>query len=240
MKWKRRQVQCRVSEALAHLPGSSGASVAPHGLRLGWSEEELGAVSHPLTSLRPWEGQDLAGQLSAAEADHKAVRAAGPLKRDLVVIQLLSHVRLLWPHGLQHARPLCPLLSSLSFLKLMSIESVMLSNRLILCCPLLLLPSVFPSIMVFSSELTLHIRWPKYWSFSISLSSEYSGLVSFRIDWFDFAVQRTLKSLLPTPQFKSINSLVLNFLYGPTLTFLYDYLRNYSFDQRDLCRQRGI
>ena len=72
------------------------------------------------------------------------------------------------------------------------------SNHLILCCPLLLLPSIFPSIRVFSSESALHIRWPKYWhfSFSISPSNEYSGLISFRIDWFDLAVQRTLKSLL--------------------------------------------
>ena len=86
-----------------------------------------------------------------------------------------------------------------SLLKLMSIESVMSSNHLILCCPLLLLPSIFPSIRVFSNESVLHIRWPKYWSFSysISLSNEYSGLISFRIDWFDLlAVQGTLKSLL--------------------------------------------
>ena len=73
----------------------------------------------------------------------------------------------------------------------------MLSNHLILCHPLLLLPSIFPSIRVFSNELTLHIRWPKYWSFSISPSNEYSRLISFRIDWFDFpAVQEILKSLL--------------------------------------------
>ena len=80
----------------------------------------------------------------------------------------------------------------------MSIESVMPSNHLILCCPLLLLSSIFPSIRVFSSELVLHIRWSKYWSFSfnISPSNEYSGLISFRIDWFDLAVQETLKSLL--------------------------------------------
>ena len=71
------------------------------------------------------------------------------------------------------------------------------SNHLILCHPLLLLPSIFPSIRVFSNESVLHIRWPKYWSFSISPSNEYSGLISFRIDWFDlFAVQKTLKSLL--------------------------------------------
>ena len=80
----------------------------------------------------------------------------------------------------------------------MSIESVMPSNHLILYCPLLLLPSIFPSIRVFSNESVLSIRWPKYWSFnfSISPSNEYSGLISFRIDWFDFAVQGTLKSLL--------------------------------------------
>ena len=78
----------------------------------------------------------------------------------------------------------------------MSIESVMPSNHLILCCPLLLLPSIFPSIRVFSNKPVLHIRWPKYWSFSISLSNEYSGLIYFRIDWLDLlAVQGTLKSL---------------------------------------------
>ena len=86
-----------------------------------------------------------------------------------------------------------------SLLRFMSIESVMPSNHLILCHPLLLLPSIFPSIRVFSSESVLHIRWPKYWSFSISISpsSEYSGLISFRMDWLDFlAVQGTLKRLL--------------------------------------------
>ena len=84
-----------------------------------------------------------------------------------------------------------------SLFKLMSIESVMPSNHLIFCCFLLLLPSIFPSIRVFSKELVLCIRWPKYWSFSISPYSEYSGLISFRIDWFDLlAVQGTLRSLL--------------------------------------------
>ena len=82
---------------------------------------------------------------------------------------------------------------SWSLLKLMSIESIVPSNHLILCCPLLLLPSIFPSIRVFSNESVLHIRWPKYWSFSISPSNEYSELISFRIDWFDYlAVQRML------------------------------------------------
>ena len=107
---------------------------------------------------------------------------------------------------------------SRSLLKLMSIESVMPSNHFILCHPLLLLSSVFPSIRIFSSESALHIRWPKYWScsFSISPSNEYSGLISFGIDWFDLLpIQRTLKSLLQ--QFKSINSSAFSLLYGPTL-----------------------
>ena len=87
--------------------------------------------------------------------------------------------------------------SSQSLLKLMSIESVMPSNHLILCRPLLLLPPIPPSIRIFSKESALHIRWPKYWSFSISSSNEYSGLITFRMDWFDLlAVQGTLKSLL--------------------------------------------
>ena len=99
----------------------------------------------------------------------------------------------------------------------MSIESVMPSNHLILCHPLLLLPSIFPSMRIFSSESVLHIRWPKYWRFSFSLSpsSEYSGLISFTIDWFDLlAVQGTLKSLL---QHHSISSSVLSLLYSPII-----------------------
>ena len=101
----------------------------------------------------------------------------------------------------------------------MSLELVMLFNHLILCRPLLLLPLILPNIRVFS-ESALHIRWPKYWSFSFSISpsNDCSGLISFRIDWLDLlAIQGTLKSS-PTPQFQSINSLVLSFLYSPTLT----------------------
>ena len=92
-----------------------------------------------------------------------------------------------------------PITNSWSLLKLMSIESVMLSNHLILCRPLLLLPSIFPSIRVFSNELVLHIRWAKYWSFSFNIgpSSDYSRLISFRMDWLDLlAIRGTLKSLL--------------------------------------------
>ena len=94
------------------------------------------------------------------------------------------------------------------------------SNHLVLCCPLLLLPSVFPSIRLFSNEFALPIRWPKYWSFSISLSNEYSGMISFRIDWFDLlAVQESS----PTLQLKSINSSAFSLLYGPALTSIHDY-----------------
>ena len=114
---------------------------------------------------------------------------------------------------------------SWSLLKFLIIESVMPANCLILCYLLLLLPSVFPSIRVFSSELALCIRWPKYWSFrfSIILSNEYSGLISFRIDWFDLLAVQGTQELSPTPQFKSINSSTFSFLYSPTLTSIPDY-----------------
>ena len=146
----------------------------------------------------------------------------------------------LWPHGLQHATP-PSITNSWNLLKLMSTELVMPSNHLILCRPLLLLPSILPRIRVFLNESALHIRWPKYWSFSfnISPSSEYSGLISIRIHWFDlFAVQGTLKSLLQhhSSQFKSINSSALSFLYSPTLTSIHDHWKNHSFDYTDLCR----
>ena len=104
--------------------------------------------------------------------------------------------------------------------------------------PLLLLPSIFPSIRVFPKELVLCVRWPKYWSFSISPSKEYSGLISFRIDWLDLhAVQRTLKEPFSAPQFESINSMALSFLYSPILTSVHDHWKNDSFDYMDLCQQ---
>ena len=103
----------------------------------------------------------------------------------------------LQPHGLQHTRGPLSITNSQSLLKLMSIQPVMPCKHLLLCCPLLLLPSIFPSIRVFFIGSVLHIRWPKYWSFNFSPSNEYSGLIYFRIDSFDvLAVQRTLKSLL--------------------------------------------
>ena len=115
------------------------------------------------------------------------------------LVQSLSHVQLCATPWTAARQASLSITNSWNLLKLMSIELVMPSNHLFLCHPLILLPSIFPSIRVFSKEYVLHIRWPKYWSFSfsISLSNEYSGLISFRIDWFDLlTVQRTLKSLL--------------------------------------------
>ena len=132
-----------------------------------------------------------------------------------------------------------------SLLKLMSIESAMPSNHLILCRPLLLPPSIFPSIRVFSNESVLHIRWPKYYSFSFSISPSngHSGLISFKMDWLDLlAVQGSpaVQESSPTPQFKSINSLAFSFLYSPPLTSIHDYWRNHSFDKTDLCWQINV
>ena len=145
--------------------------------------------------------------------------------------QSLSCVRLfvtLWTAARQASLSIT---NSWSLLKLMSIESVMPFSHLILCRPLLLQPSIFPNIRVFSKKSVLHIRWPKYWSFSFctSPSNEYLGLISFRIDWLNLlAVQGTLKSLFQ--QFKSINSLTLSFIYSSTLTSIHDSWKNHSFD----------
>ena len=117
----------------------------------------------------------------------------------IVAVQSLSRVQLFATPWTAARQASLSFTNSQNLLKLMSIESVMPSSHLILCCPLLLPPSIFPRIRVFSSESALHTRWPKYWSFSFSISpsSEYSGLISFRMDWLDLlAVQGTLKSLL--------------------------------------------
>ena len=119
------------------------------------------------------------------------------LKRIFVVVQSLSRIQIFMTPWIAAHQDSLSFASSWCLLRLTSIELMMPSYQLILCCPLFLLLSSFPSIRVFSSESTLCIRWPEYWSFSFSLSNEYSGLVSFRINWFDLlAVQWTLKSLL--------------------------------------------
>ena len=147
-------------------------------------------------------------------------------------VQLLSRVRLFATPGTAARQASLSITNTWSSLRLTSIESVMPPSHLILCRPLLLLPPIPPSIKVFSNESTLRMRWPKYWSFSfsISASNEYSGLISFRIDWSDLlAVQGTLESP-PTPQFKSINSSALSFLHSPTLTSIHDHWKNHSLD----------
>ena len=119
--------------------------------------------------------------------------------RSISSVQSLSHVQLFATPWTAACQASLFITNSQSLLKLMPIESMMPSNHLIPCCPLLLLPSIFPSIRVFSNESALHIRWLKYWSFSLNISpsNEYSGLISFRMDWLDlFAVQGTLNSLL--------------------------------------------
>ena len=136
-----------------------------------------------------------------------------------------------------------PLFCTISrgLLKFMCFELVTLSKYLIFFQLLLLLPSIFPSTRDFSNELALHIRWPRYWSFSFSISpsNEYSGLISFRMDWFDLlAVQGTLKSS-PRPQVKSINSLALSFLYGPALTPIHDCW-NYCVQSRGPARAHCV
>ena len=136
------------------------------------------------------------------------------------------------PHGTAARQASLSITNSQSFFKLMSIKSVMPSNHLILCGFLHLLPSIFPSIRVFANESVLRIRLPKYWSFSFSTSpsNEYSGLISFRIDWFDLASPRGSQESSPTPEFKTINFSALSFLYSPTLTSTHDYWKNHSLD----------
>ena len=158
-------------------------------------------------------------------------------------VRLLSRVRLFaTPWTAAHQTSLS-ISNSWSLLKLMSIDSVMPSNHLILCHPLLLEPSIIPSIRVFSNESALCIRWPKYWSFSFSISpsNEYLGLISFTMDWFGpLAVQGPLKSLL---QHHSSKASILQrsaFFMDAILTSAHDYCKNHSFDYMYLCWQRDV
>ena len=152
--------------------------------------------------------------------------------RTISSVQSLSCVQLFATPWTAARQASMSITNSRSLFKLMSVESVMPSNHLILCHPLLLLPSIIPSFRVFSNESVLHIRWPKYWSFnfSISPSKDYSGLISFRIDWFNFlAVQGTLKIFSNTTIQKHQFS-ALSFLHSPTLTSIHDYWKNHSLD----------
>ena len=146
-------------------------------------------------------------------------------------VQLLSCVQLFATPWTATREASLSIANSWSLLKIMSIEPGMPWNHLILCWPLLLPLPIFPRIRVFSNKSVLRIRWPKYWSFSFSISpsNEYSGLISFRTDWLDpLGIQGTLKSLLQYHSSKAQK--VLNFLYSPTLTSIHDYWRNLSLD----------
>ena len=153
-------------------------------------------------------------------------------------VQLLSHAQLFATPWTAACQASLFITNSRSLLKLMSISSVKPSNHLILCRPLLLLPSIFPSIRVFSNESALHIRWPKYWTFSFSInhSNEYSGLISFRIGWLDLlAVQGTLKSLLQHHSSKAVilwHSAFLKVQFAS----IHDYWKNHNFNYMDLCQ----
>ena len=155
------------------------------------------------------------------------------LNTEITSVQSLSCVQLLATPWIAAHQASLFITNSRSLLKLTSIKSVMPSSHLILCRPLLLLPSIPPSIRVFSNKSTLHMRWPKYWSFSFSISpsNEDPGLISFRMYWLDLlAVGKDSQESAPTPQFKNINSSALSFLYSPTLTSIHDYWKNHSLD----------
>ena len=160
-----------------------------------------------------------------------------------LVVQLLICVQLFatpWTTAYQASLSIT---NSWSLRKLMSIESVMPSNHLILCCPLLLPPSMFPSIRVFSNKLALHIRWPKYYSFSFSFSFTLMNIQG----WFPLGLTgwspccpRDSEEASPAPQFKSIDSLVLGLCHSPILTTVHDNGKNHSFDYIDLCWQCDV
>ena len=147
-------------------------------------------------------------------------------------VQSLSHVQLFATPWTAARQASLSITNSWSLLKLVSIEFVRSSNHLILCHPLLLLPSIFPSTRVFSSESVLYTRWSKYWSFSfnISPSNTCSGLISFRMDWLDLLIVQGTQESSPTPEFKSINSSALSLLHSPTLTSIHDHRKNHSLD----------
>ena len=168
------------------------------------------------------------------------VQSLDQIRSDQISCSVVSDS--LRPHESQHARPPCPSPTPGVHSDSTSVESVMPSSHLILCCPLLLLPPILPSIRVFSNESTLHMRWPKYWSFSLSISpsNEIPGLISFRMEVGSPCSPRDSQESSPTPQFKSINSSALSFLHSATLTSIHDHWKNHSLDQMDLCWQSNV
>ena len=156
-----------------------------------------------------------------------------------ISVQSLSCVRLFVIPWTAARQATLSITNSQSLLTLIYIELVMPSNHLILCHPLLLLPLFFPSIRVFSNESVLRIRWPKYWSFSISPSNEYSGLISFRIDWLDLLAVQGLSKVISSTTVQKHQFFGAQLSLGPILTSMYDYWKNHSIDEMDLCWQRN-
>ena len=159
-----------------------------------------------------------------------------------VVVQSLSHVQLFatwWTAARQTSQSFT---ISQSLFKLMSIESVMPSIHLVFCHPLLLLPSIFPSIRVFSNESALHIRWPKYWSFSFSISpsSEYSGLISFRIDYLISLQSKGLSRVFSNTTIEKHQFFGTQPFLWSNSHIIHDYWKNHSFDFMDLCQQSNV
>ena len=179
----------------------------------------------------------------ATLANNTVLHICNLLRVQFSSVQLLSCVRLfatLWTAAHQASWSST---NSQSLLKLMSIESVMPSNHLILCRPLLLPPTIFPSIRVFSNESVLHIKWPKYWSFSFNISSsnEYSELVSFRMDWLNlFTIQGTLKSLVQHHSSKESILWHSAFFIVQLSTSIHNYRKTHSFDYMDLYWQSNV
>ena len=168
-----------------------------------------------------------------------AIRSNDEILQSIVTVQSRSRVQLfVTPWTAAHHASLSFTISQ-TLLKLMSTESVMPSNHVILCRPLLLLPSIFPSIRAFSNESVLHIRWPKYWSFSFKISpfNEYSGYLELT---GSPCSPRDSQESSTTPQFKSINSSAHSLLHSPTLTSIHDHMKNHSLDWTDLSQQSNV
>ena len=190
-------------------------------------------LSRVVSCLCLWRIQSLKGTKWVQNPFQKPIYYKQELTQGLQLcvsqVQSLSRVRLFVTPWTAARQASLSITNSWSLLKLMSIESVMASIRLILCRPLLLLPSVFPSIRIFSNESVLRIMWPNYWSFCIIPSKEYSEMIFFRMDCLDLlAVQGTLNSLLQHHSSKA--SVLLTFLYSPTLTSIHNYWKNHSLD----------
>ena len=181
------------------------------------------------------------GKIAIGKANIQQVKIEGHLNKTICCSVTKSCPTLCDPRLPCSTQASLSFIISQSLLKLMSTESVILSNRLILCCPLLLLLPIFPNIRIFSNELALHIRWSKYWSFSFSTSpsNEYSGLISLGWTGWISLQSQGLSDCSPIPQFKSINSSALSFLYSPAQIYMTTG-KNQSFDNMDLCQQNNV